>query len=88
MYILDEPTTGLHFDDIKKLLEILHELVEKGNTVIVIEHNLDVIKTADYVIDIGPEGGDKGGEVVCYGTPEHIATVKESFTGAFLSPIV
>ncbi len=88
LYILDEPTTGLHFHDIKKLLEILHELVEKGNTVIVIEHNLDVIKTADFVIDIGPEGGDKGGEVVCYGTPEHIATVKESFTGAFLSPIV
>ena len=88
MYILDEPTTGLHFDDIKKLLEILHELVEKGNTVIVIEHNLDVIKTADYVIDIGPEGGNKGGEVVCQGTPEHIATVKESFTGAFLRPIV
>ena len=88
LYILDEPTTGLHFHDIKKLLEILHELVEKGNTVIVIEHNLDVIKTADYVIDIGPEGGDKGGEVVCHGTPEHIATVKESFTGAFLSPIV
>ena len=88
LYILDEPTTGLHFHDIKKLLEILHELVEKGNTVIVIEHNLDVIKTADYVIDIGPEGGDKGGEVVCHGTPEYIATVKESFTGAFLSPIV
>ena len=88
MYILDEPTTGLHQHDIKKLLEILHELVEKGNTVIVIEHNLDVIKTADYVIDIGPEGGDKGGEVVCHGTPEYIATVKESFTGTFLSPIV
>ena len=88
LYILDEPTTGLHFHDIKKLLEILHELVEKGNTVIVIEHNLDVIKTADYVIDIGPEGGDKGGEVVCHGTPEYIATVKESFTGTFLSPIV
>ena len=88
LYILDEATTGLHFHDIKKLLEILHELVEKGNTVIVIEHNLDVIKTADYVIDIGPEGGDKGGEVVCHGTPEYIATVKESFTGAFLSPIV
>ena len=73
LYILDEPTTGLHFDDIKKLLEILHELVDKGNTVVVIEHNLDVIKTADYVIDIGPEGGDKGGEVVCQGTPEYIS---------------
>ena len=88
LYILDEPTTGLHFEDIKKLLEILHELVDKGNTVVVIEHNLDVIKTADYVIDIGPEGGDKGGEVVCEGTPEYIKTVKESFTGVFLSPIV
>ena len=88
LYILDEPTTGLHFEDIKKLLEILHELVNKGNTVVVIEHNLDVIKTADYVIDIGPEGGDKGGKVVCQGTPEQIKTVKESFTGAFLSPIV
>ncbi|MDC3080761.1 excinuclease ABC subunit UvrA [Paracoccaceae bacterium] len=88
LYILDEPTTGLHFDDIKKLLEILHELVDKGNTVVVIEHNLDVIKTADYVIDIGPEGGDKGGKVVCKGTPEYIKTVKESFTGEFLSPIV
>ncbi|MDC3108287.1 excinuclease ABC subunit UvrA, partial [Paracoccaceae bacterium] len=88
LYILDEPTTGLHFDDIKKLLEILHELVDKGNTVVVIEHNLDVIKTADYVIDIGPEGGDKGGEVVCEGTPEYIKTVKESFTGEFLSHIV
>ena len=88
LYILDEPTTGLHFDDIKKLLEILHELVDKGNTVVVIEHNLDVIKTADHVIDIGPEGGDKGGTVVCQGTPEEIASVKESFTGAFLSPIV
>ena len=88
LYILDEPTTGLHFDDIKKLLEILHELVDKGNTVVVIEHNLDVIKTADYVIDIGPEGGDKGGEVVCHGTPEYIKTVKESFTGEFLSHIV
>jgi excinuclease ABC subunit A len=72
LYILDEPTTGLHFDDIKKLLEILHELVDKGNTVVVIEHNLDVIKTADYVIDIGPEGGDKGGEVVCQGTPQSL----------------
>ena len=88
LYILDEPTTGLHFDDIKKLLEILHELVDKGNTVVVIEHNLDVIKTADYVIDIGPEGGDKGGEVVCQGTPEYIKTIKESFTGEFLSPFV
>ena len=82
MYILDEPTTGLHFDDIKKL-EILHELVNKGNTVIVIEHNLDVIKTADYVIDIGPEGGNKGGKIVCQGTPEHIASVKESLQELF-----
>ena len=88
MYVLDEPTTGLHFDDIKKLLEILHELVDKGNTVVVIEHNLDVIKTADHVIDIGPEGGDKGGKIVCQGTPEEVAAVKESFTGAFLTPIL
>ncbi len=88
LYILDEPTTGLHFDDIKKLLQILHELVDKGNTVVVIEHNLDVIKTADHVIDIGPEGGDKGGEVVCQGAPEYIKTIKESFTGEFLRPIV
>jgi len=83
-YILDEPTTGLHFEDIKILLEVLQKLVERGNTVLIIEHNLDVIKVADWLIDIGPEGGNKGGRVVCEGTPEHVATVKESYTGQFL----
>ena len=84
LYILDEPTTGLHFEDIKMLLTVLNELVERGNTVVVIEHNLDVIKTADYVIDLGPEGGDEGGRVVASGTPEEVARVKESYTGQFL----
>ena len=84
IYILDEPTTGLHFDDIRQLLLVLNRLVEKGNTVIVIEHNLDVIKMADYVLDIGPEGGLRGGRVVCAGTPEEVATVPESWTGQFL----
>ena len=85
LYILDEPTTGLHFHDVAKLLEVLHELVEQGNTVAVIEHNLEVIKTADWVIDLGPEGGDGGGRIVAEGTPEQIAKVKESYTGQFLS---
>ncbi len=84
VYILDEPTTGLHFEDIKMLLNVLHRLVEKGNTVIVIEHNVDVIKTADYLIDLGPEGGDEGGRVVATGTPEEVAMVEESYTGRFL----
>ena len=84
LYILDEPTTGLHFEDIKMLLTVLNELVERGNTVVVIEHNLDVIKTADYVIDLGPEGGDEGGRVVASGTPEEVARVKGSYTGQFL----
>ena len=84
LYILDEPTTGLHFEDVRKLLEVLHELVELGNSVIVIEHNLDVVKTADHVIDIGPEGGDKGGVVVGVGTPEQIADVEGSYTGHYL----
>lgn len=84
MYILDEPTTGLHFEDIRHLLEVLNRLVEKGNTVLVIEHNMDVIKVADYIIDMGPEGGNRGGTVVCEGTPEAVAKVKKSFTGQFL----
>ncbi|MBX2834464.1 MAG: excinuclease ABC subunit UvrA [Micavibrio sp.] len=88
LYILDEPTTGLHFEDVRKLLEVLHRLVEQGNTVVVIEHNLDVIKTADYIIDIGPEGGNKGGEVVAIGTPEEIAATKKSYTGHFLAPLL
>jgi excinuclease ABC subunit A len=88
LYILDEPTTGLHFEDVRKLLEVLHELVEGGNTVIVIEHNLDVVKTADYVIDIGPEGGDKGGQVVAVGTPEEIAEVEASHTGRYLKQML
>lgn len=84
IYILDEPTTGLHFADVHKLVEIMHKLTESGNTVVVIEHNLDVIKTADYIIDMGPEGGDKGGTVIAKGTPEEIAKVKKSYTGQFL----
>jgi excinuclease ABC subunit A len=84
IYILDEPTTGLHFDDIKKLLEVLQRLVEGGNTVVIIEHNLDVIKTADHIIDLGPEGGDLGGEVIATGTPEEVARVNRSYTGQFL----
>jgi excinuclease ABC subunit A len=88
LYILDEPTTGLHFDDIKKLLAVLDRLVAGGNTVVVIEHNLDVIKTADHVIDIGPEGGDAGGRVVATGTPEEVAAVKQSYTGRFLADLL
>ncbi|WP_179380483.1 excinuclease ABC subunit UvrA [Jannaschia marina] len=88
LYILDEPTTGLHFEDVRKLLEVLHELVEAGNTVVVIEHNLDVVKTADHVIDIGPEGGDGGGTLVATGTPEEIAEVEESHTGRYLKPML
>jgi excinuclease ABC subunit A len=88
VYILDEPTTGLHFDDIKKLIAVLNSLVEKGNTIIVIEHNLDVIKTADWVIDLGPEGGDLGGTLLAEGTPEDVARVKNSYTGQFLKRIL
>jgi len=88
LYILDEPTTGLHFEDVKKLLEVLHELVDQGNTVVVIEHNLDVIKTADYVIDIGPEGGDGGGEIVATGTPEKVAKTAGSHTGHYLKDML
>jgi excinuclease ABC subunit A len=88
LYILDEPTTGLHFEDIRKLLEVLHALVDAGNTIIVIEHNLEVIKTADHVIDLGPEGGDGGGRIVAIGTPEDIAATAESHTGRFLAPLL
>jgi len=88
LYLLDEPTTGLHFDDTKKLIKVLDDLVEKGNTVIVIEHNLDVVKSADHLIDIGPEGGDAGGEIVATGTPEQVAGVAGSYTGQFLKPIL
>ena len=87
-YILDEPTTGLHPDDIKRLLIVLDRLVEAGNTVVVIEHNLDVIKTADYIIDMGPEGGDGGGQIIAKGTPEEIAEVEESYTGQYLKKIL
>ncbi|MBU4568896.1 MAG: ATP-binding cassette domain-containing protein, partial [Alphaproteobacteria bacterium] len=85
LYILDEPTTGLHFDDVKKLLEVLHELVDACNTVVVIEHNLDVVKTADWVLDLGPEGGDGGGKLIASGTPEDIAAIPQSHTGRFLA---
>jgi excinuclease ABC subunit A len=88
LYILDEPTTGLHFHDVAKLLEVLHELVDAGNTVVVIEHNLEVIKTADWIIDLGPEGGDGGGKIVATGTPEDVAKVKESYTGQYLKELL
>ena len=88
LYILDEPTTGLHFADIQKLLEVLNRLVDHGNTVVIIEHNLDVVKTADWVIDLGPEGGDEGGRVIAAGTPEMVARVTSSYTGQFLDPIL
>ena len=88
LYILDEPTTGLHFADTQKLLDMLNQLVDAGNTVVVIEHNLDVIKTADWIIDLGPEGGDRGGQIVAQATPENVARVKESYTGQFLKKIL
>jgi excinuclease ABC subunit A len=88
VYILDEPTTGLHFADIQRLLDVLHRLVDSGNTVIVIEHNLDVIRTADWVIDLGPEGGDKGGNIVTEGTPEDVVLTQNSHTGRFLKDIL
>lgn len=88
LYILDEPTTGLHFEDVNKLLEVLQELVSTGNTMIIIEHNLDVIKTADWIIDLGPEGGDGGGEIIAVGTPETVAKSKASWTGKYLAPVL
>ena len=88
IYILDEPTTGLHFADVHKLVEILHRLRDGGNTVIVIEHNLDVIKTADYIIDMGPDGGDRGGTVIARGTPEEVAEIKKSYTGAYIKKLL
>jgi excinuclease ABC subunit A len=88
IYILDEPTTGLHFADIQRLLEVLQRLVEAGNSVVVIEHNLDVIKVADRIIDLGPEGGEEGGRVLATGTPEQVAAVPESYTGRFLAEIL
>ena len=88
LYILDEPTTGLHFADIEKLLEVLQRLVDAGNTVLVIEHNLDVIKQADWIVDLGPEGGDAGGELIAAGTPEQVAADADSFTGRFLRELL
>jgi excinuclease ABC subunit A len=88
LYILDEPTTGLHFADIEKLLEVLQRLVDSGNTVLVIEHNLDVIKQADWVVDLGPEGGEEGGELIAAGTPEEVAAVDGSYTGQFLRGVL
>ena len=88
IYLLDEPTTGLHFEDVRRLLTVLSRLVDQGNTVLVIEHNLDVIKTADWIIDLGPEGGSGGGRIVAEGPPEHVATVEESHTGRYLARIL
>jgi excinuclease ABC subunit A len=88
LYILDEPTTGLHFHDVKQLLKVLHKLRDRGNTIVVIEHNLDVIKTADWIIDLGPEGGDRGGKIIAVGTPEEVADNKASYTGQFLKTII
>jgi excinuclease ABC subunit A len=86
LYILDEPTTGLHFADIQLLLDVIHKLRDAGNTIVIIEHNLDVIKTADWVIDLGPEGGDGGGEIIAEGTPQEVANNKKSYTGKYLKP--
>lgn len=88
LYLLDEPTTGLHFHDIKQLLKVIHRLRDHGNTIIVIEHNLDVIKTADWIVDLGPEGGDGGGQIIASGTPEEVAGVKASYTGQYLKPLL
>ena len=88
MYILDEPTTGLHFADVDRLLHVLNKLVDKGNTVLIIEHNLDVIKSCDWIIDLGPEGGDRGGEIVAVGTPRDVAKEKRSYTGKYLKKVL
>jgi len=88
LYLLDEPTTGLHFHDIKQLLNVIHRLRDEGNTIIVIEHNLDVIKTADWIVDLGPEGGEGGGQIIASGTPEAVAKVKASHTGQYLKPLL
>ncbi|MGC9599666.1 hypothetical protein ACO2E3_00245 [Staphylococcus epidermidis] len=88
IYILDEPTTGLHVDDISRLLKVLNRIVENGDTVVIIEHNLDVIKTADHIIDLGPEGGEGGGTIIATGTPEEIAQNKGSYTGQYLKPVL
>ena len=88
LYILDEPTTGLHIDDVSRLVEILQRLVDAGNTVVVIEHNLDMIKCADYIIDLGPEGGDKGGTLIVQGTPEKVTKCEESYTGKYLKRMI
>ena len=88
LYLLDEPTTGLHFADVENVLGVLHQLVEQGNTVVVVEHNLDVVKTADYLIDLGPEGGEDGGRLVAAGSPEEVAAVPGSWTGRFLRPLL
>jgi excinuclease ABC subunit A len=88
LYILDEPTTGLHFEDVRKLIEVLQALVDQGNTIVVIEHNLEVIKVADWVIDLGPEGGNKGGRLVAMGTPEDVADTAESYTGQYLARVL
>ena len=88
LYILDEPTTGLHFEDVRKLLEVLHRLVEGGNTVLVIEHNLEVIKTADWILDMGPDGGSGGGRIIAEGPPEEIVKVDESYTGRYLARLL
>ena len=88
LYILDEPTTGLHFHDIKQLLAVLHHLRDHGNTIVVIEHNLDVIKTADWIVDLGPEGGDGGGKIIAEGTPEQVAKIKSSHTGRYIKRVL
>ncbi len=88
MYILDEPTTGLHFEDVRKLIGVLSRLADGGNTIVVIEHNLDVIKTADYIIDLGPEGGGRGGTIIAAGTPEEVARLERSYTGQFLRKVL